>query len=233
VRIMTRIAGVASALALGMTAIPGTANAATIGTFTSCAVGGGCGTASSFGTIDFNSVTNTYTVTLSGNFEFFGSGNSPQPFFAFNTTSGTPVFGTMIISQGPSPPAVPFPGGLFGTNGTTPPGNPPGGIGSMDNYISTTTTSLQLGNTLQFVLTGTYTLGPNGGGVDTFAADVCTNGVGSGFQGCPAGSTGWIDATLNVDPVPLPGALPLFATGLGALGLLGWRRKRNAKALSA
>jgi len=31
-------------------------------------------------------------------------------------------------------------------------------------------------------------------------------------------------------PVPLPAALPLFATGLGALGLLGWRRKRKAQA---
>jgi len=29
---------------------------------------------------------------------------------------------------------------------------------------------------------------------------------------------------------PLPAALPLFATGLGALGLLGWRRKRTALA---
>ena len=29
---------------------------------------------------------------------------------------------------------------------------------------------------------------------------------------------------------PLPGALPLFATGLGALGLLGWRRKKKAAA---
>ena len=28
--------------------------------------------------------------------------------------------------------------------------------------------------------------------------------------------------------VPLPSALPLFATGLGALGLLGWRRKKSA-----
>ena len=28
--------------------------------------------------------------------------------------------------------------------------------------------------------------------------------------------------------VPLPAAFPLFATGLGALGLLGWRRKRKA-----
>jgi hypothetical protein len=31
---------------------------------------------------------------------------------------------------------------------------------------------------------------------------------------------------------PLPAALPLFATGLGALGLLGWRRKRKAAAIA-
>ena len=29
---------------------------------------------------------------------------------------------------------------------------------------------------------------------------------------------------------PLPGALPLLATGIGGLGLLGWRRKRKAQA---
>ena len=29
---------------------------------------------------------------------------------------------------------------------------------------------------------------------------------------------------------PLSAALPLFATGLGALGLLGWRRKRKSRA---
>jgi hypothetical protein len=28
-------------------------------------------------------------------------------------------------------------------------------------------------------------------------------------------------------PFPLPAALPLFASGLGVLGLLGWRRKRK------
>ena len=33
---------------------------------------------------------------------------------------------------------------------------------------------------------------------------------------------------VQVDPTPLPAALPLFATGLGALGLFGWRRKRKA-----
>jgi hypothetical protein len=34
----------------------------------------------------------------------------------------------------------------------------------------------------------------------------------------------------TVTPTPVPAALPLFATGLGALGLLGWRRKRKAQA---
>lgn len=33
-----------------------------------------------------------------------------------------------------------------------------------------------------------------------------------------------------VNQTPLPAALPLFATGLGALGLLGWRRKKKAAA---
>jgi len=33
-----------------------------------------------------------------------------------------------------------------------------------------------------------------------------------------------------VAPIPLPATLPLFATGLGVLGLLGWRRKRRAQA---
>jgi hypothetical protein len=32
---------------------------------------------------------------------------------------------------------------------------------------------------------------------------------------------------------PLPAALPLFATGLGAAGLFGWRRKRKAAATAA
>jgi hypothetical protein len=42
--------------------------------------------------------------------------------------------------------------------------------------------------------------------------------------------------TFTVTPVtqtPLPGALPLFASGLSALGLLGWRRKKKAAALAA
>ena len=40
-----------------------------------------------------------------------------------------------------------------------------------------------------------------------------------------------MDARFRIDgdiiSTPLPAALPLFATGLAALGLLGWRRKRS------
>ena len=35
-------------------------------------------------------------------------------------------------------------------------------------------------------------------------------------------------AALDLNETPLPAALPLFATGLGALGLLVWRRKRKS-----
>ena len=35
-----------------------------------------------------------------------------------------------------------------------------------------------------------------------------------------------LSITPTPTPTPLPAALPLFATGLGALGLLGWKRKQ-------
>jgi hypothetical protein len=35
-----------------------------------------------------------------------------------------------------------------------------------------------------------------------------------------------------IEPTPLPTTLPLFATGLGGLGLLGWRKKRKAQAVA-
>jgi hypothetical protein len=38
---------------------------------------------------------------------------------------------------------------------------------------------------------------------------------------------------INPSATPLPAALPLFASGLGALGFLGWRRKRKAAAIAS
>ncbi len=52
----------------------------------------------------------------------------------------------------------------------------------------------------------------------------------------PSGATSvqlaWTDPSEYVAPTPLPAAFPLFATGLGALGLLGWRRKRKLAQIS-
>jgi hypothetical protein len=50
------------------------------------------------------------------------------------------------------------------------------------------------------------------------------------YQGVSTSAAGntIIDVTTNgVAATPLPAALPLFATGLAGLGLLGWRRKRK------
>jgi hypothetical protein len=51
------------------------------------------------------------------------------------------------------------------------------------------------------------------------------NGGGS-FDGSNA-VTDHIVITGPISATPLPAALPLFATGLGTLGLLGWRRQRK------
>jgi hypothetical protein len=44
------------------------------------------------------------------------------------------------------------------------------------------------------------------------------------------GSNSIVGSFLVQSATPLPAALPLFATGLGALGLLGWRRKKKEAA---
>lgn len=73
-----------------------------------------------------------------------------------------------------------------------------------------------------------------------FTGGTFDNSLGTGNAYETLGSGSEVAYTLdgNITPAaattPLPTALPLFATGLGALGLLGWRRKRkNAAAMAA
>lgn len=69
------------------------------------------------------------------------------------------------------------------------------------------------GTLWQFVVNG-LTLGPNSGGTP---------------------STGFLTARVTdpPSPAPLPAALPLFASGLGVMGLFGWWRKRKTAATTA
>jgi hypothetical protein len=71
--------------------------------------------------------------------------------------------------------------------------------------------------------------------VDPLTGDVFVALAGtSALNPCPT-SLGCIEVfgpTASAE-TPLPGTLPLFATGLGALSLLGWRRKKKAEALAA
>jgi hypothetical protein len=45
-------------------------------------------------------------------------------------------------------------------------------------------------------------------------------------------TTSILTNAFSVTQVPIPGAAGLFLTGLGMMGILGWRRKRSAQALA-
>jgi hypothetical protein len=83
--------------------------------------------------------------------------------------------------------------------------------------------------TLAGVTTGAFVANASG---YTMAVDMC-RGVASDGGCLGTGFVGGKFTEHETPLVPLPGALPLFATGLGALGLLGWRRKRKAAAVAA
>lgn len=53
------------------------------------------------------------------------------------------------------------------------------------------------------------------------------------FQTIGQGTVSVVDPNEAVSGTPLPGTLPLFASGLGALGLFGLKRKRKAAARPA
>ena len=79
-----------------------------------------------------------------------------------------------------------------------------------------------------FSLTGSSLL------IQTYGHDLVNFQTLDGFFNSVVLSSTWYSfefANLTAyDPptvTPLPAALPLFATGLGALGLLGWRRKKK------
>jgi hypothetical protein len=116
----------------------------------------------------------------------------------------------------PSPNSIPF-------------GNPtvvqifPDGPPTITNFISI----LQLTFSSDLMVAGPHTLlgGAPGPSFECSGSFLCYLGISTEIRYVAADTI--ID---GVGATPLPAALPLFASGLGALGLLGWRRKKKADA---
>jgi hypothetical protein len=82
---------------------------------------------------------------------------------------------------------------------------------------------------LEFTLdgpTGSKLLLDNIAGLALINGDFQTGNL-TGWQSTFSGNGSVGVATLAPNAVPIPAALPLFAAGLGAMGFMGWRSKRN------
>jgi hypothetical protein len=102
----------------------------------------------------------------------------------------------------------------------------PNGTGSLIDVIGGNTTSYNGSNLACFASTCTDTL------FDLVTFVVSSGTIGS-VELTDAGAAFEYGLPTTSDPpaaTPLPAALPLFATGIGGLGLLGWRRKRKSRA---
>jgi hypothetical protein len=166
------------------------------------------------------------TFSVATPFNFSGTGVTRSTWLgssgAFGITENTAGTLAGLMSNGTISTLVEFTGFVSVTNGETFTVTHDDGltliIGGLD-------LGFNAGPTSPTTTTATYT-GPTGNFAFTLVYGECCGGP----------------AVLQVDlpfqsverATPLPGALPLMASGLGGLGLLGWRRKkRKGAALAA
>jgi hypothetical protein len=168
---------------------------------------------------------------------FIETNTPPQPFGTLGMGMGTIVNWDINLTIGTSTvelagPLQPMPNSSLNGLGTT--------------TLAVTASATEL--TADFGNTGTggfWGFGLNGGGTRLCYSNALTEGCAGAFippldiswEITPPGGTavttgigrpaGDVIATAATTATPLPAALPLFATGIGGLGLLAWRRKRK------
>ena len=139
------------------------------------------------------------------------------------TTGGSLLSGYEYINAPPYPPGA-FPEG---------PGGPSVVIYAYSGSIPEVTLQITFKNALLTSTSPDPIVGGVGGPSFECLSWTCpgpdTGQVGANTRYFTSGFATTIGTSLSSE-TPLPAALPLFATGLGALGLLGWRRKRKALA---
>jgi len=171
-------------------------------------------------------------VSINVGFNFVPTGtltaNTGSVATATTITSGAPdvvtsiianniglVTGTTIALTSPTPVTL---GSTFTKSFTTP-------MGAFSENLTVTLVTPGT-NSLGVTASGTIT-GPAGfDPTPVFYSAAYTQNAGPGTQI----NASFNNSTTPPNPIPLPAALPLFATGLGGLGLLSWRRKRKAQA---
>jgi hypothetical protein len=181
---------------------------------------------------------NTSGTAITGG-SFSVSGTSPADTFTVPTIAAGSTF---ILMPGLTSDGGSHGSGLFAATGST--------ADTSDGVAGVTDSSIFSFTGLSGVLA--VTSNTSGSPAGTFSAGnsslikpwISPSGGSTSFLGLgPSGDAGCTNcyfgqvATLDVPSVvsgtPLPAALPLFASGLGALGMLGWRRKRKGAAAIA
>jgi len=170
------------------------------------------------------------TISFGGSFSGVGSGGSPPVFNeSFSGTGTDATFGAFNITESATIDLTGAPT-VQVSNGNVAFDFVPGGFtasftgtGTASGPSATVAITFSILSGLLSGETGTL----NGTGIfnsDTRVLDVTYNGTITG----PGPLLGFIDGpTVDVSATPLPATLPLFVSGLGGLGLLGWRRKRK------
>jgi len=170
------------------------------------------GNISSSGTLTNNAAgPETFNFSIGTDFKFSAGAGAPANFLP-SPLDATGTIGPVAITNLSPGGSVPFSGNIPLTPATL------AVVGSLAGFLGPGTF-----NALVSTLTGETVQG-GGGNIAFNGSTLATPQIDLTYTFEIAGPNG---------STPIPGALPLFATGLGALGLFGWRRKQKTAAPAA